>query len=207
MGNTASSGKVTPQDRAILQMKMQRDNLANTSKKLTIIMKKETQIAREALSRNDKRTALLALKKKKFQESSINRIQEQLLTLESLINTVEFKLVEKDFVYGLKQGNEILKQLNKELSLEKVDKIMDSSEENVRYQQEVDLELSRNLNRTDELEIDQELQQLIDEQTGPILPQVPKTELLPDVPTHEIKQDGEEEEEEANKRESLLLAA
>lgn len=186
MGNSSSSPKITAQDRAILQMKVQRDNLNNTSKKLGVVIQRETEMAKELLKRGDKKRALLALKKKKFQESSVDRISEQLLTLETLISTVEFKLVEKDFVYGLQQGNEILKQLNQELNLDKIENIMDKALDSVEYQQEVDLELSRNLNRADELAIDEELQLLIDAEQPALLPEAPTHEILPEAPTHEI---------------------
>jgi charged multivesicular body protein 6 len=37
-------------------------------------------------------------------------------------------------MHGLELGNEVLKQLHKEVSLEKVDKLMDETREGVEYQ-------------------------------------------------------------------------
>ncbi|ODV95737.1 hypothetical protein PACTADRAFT_41862 [Pachysolen tannophilus NRRL Y-2460] len=220
MGNTSSvsSPRVTPQDKAILQMKLQRDKLIKTQTRLSVIMNKEKQIAIEALQQNNKQRALLALKKKKYQESSINRINDQLISLENLINSIEFKLIEKDFLYGLEQGNKILTQLNKEVSIEKVDKLMDTTQEGIRYQQEVDDMLSQRLNRSEEMEVDEELKELERQELG--LPEVKKepkelSELseLPEVPKTDIEEEPVEElpeqsiQKKEREREEELLAS
>lgn len=38
-------------------------------------------------------------------------------------------------MYGLKQGNEVLKQLNKEMDLATVEKLMDDTREGIAYQE------------------------------------------------------------------------
>lgn len=43
--------------------------------------------------------------------------------------------MEKDVLYGLKQGNSVLTQLNKEMSVENVEKLMSETAEAVAYQQ------------------------------------------------------------------------
>lgn len=42
--------------------------------------------------------------------------------------------MEKDVLYGLKQGNSVLTQLNKEMSIENVEKLMSETAEGVAYQ-------------------------------------------------------------------------
>jgi charged multivesicular body protein 6 len=42
--------------------------------------------------------------------------------------------VEKDVIYGLKQGNSVLTQLNKEMSLENVERLMSDTADAVAYQ-------------------------------------------------------------------------
>lgn len=51
------------------------------------------------------------------------------------MSQIEFSLVEKDVLYGLKQGNSVLTQLNKEMSVENVEKLMSETAEAVAYQQ------------------------------------------------------------------------
>jgi charged multivesicular body protein 6 len=43
--------------------------------------------------------------------------------------------VEKDVVFGLQQGSAVLKEINKEMSLESVDKLMDDTADAIAYQQ------------------------------------------------------------------------
>jgi len=51
------------------------------------------------------------------------------------VQGIEFSLVEKDVLFGLQQGNEVLKQLNKELDINKVEKLMDETREGIAYQE------------------------------------------------------------------------
>jgi charged multivesicular body protein 6 len=43
--------------------------------------------------------------------------------------------VEKDVVFGLKQGNAVLKEINQEMSLESVEKLMDDTADAIAYQE------------------------------------------------------------------------
>lgn len=137
MSSGRKAPKITSQDKAILQLKIQRDKLRKTSIKVQTVIKRENEIARQCVRKGDKRRALLALKKRKYQENLLDTVGKQSDSLETLINTIEFKLIEKDVVYGLQEGNKVLKQLNTELSVDKVDKIMDETAEGVSYQEEL----------------------------------------------------------------------
>lgn len=48
--------------------------------------------------------------------------------------SIEFSLVEKDVVFGLQQGNSVLKEIHKELSVESVERLMSETAEGVAYQ-------------------------------------------------------------------------
>jgi charged multivesicular body protein 6 len=122
--------------RAILDMKIQRDKLHQYQKRITIITDRERAIANECLARGDKPTALLALRRKKYQESLLEKTDSQLEQLEKLTSSVEFALVQKDVLYGLKQGTQVLQQIHKEMGgLEAVEQLMGESEEARAYQQ------------------------------------------------------------------------
>lgn len=77
--------KVTGRDRAILDMKMQRDNLKRYNRNIQSILNRETEIAKQCLRSGDKRRVLLALRQKKFQEGLLERTEEQLIILEQLV--------------------------------------------------------------------------------------------------------------------------
>ena len=116
-------------------MKNQRDKLHQYQKRITIITNREKEIAKECLRNGDKSRALLALRKKKYQESLLAKTDQQLAQLEMLTSDVEFALVQKDVVFGLQQGTSVLKQIHHEMGgLERVELIMGENEEARAYQ-------------------------------------------------------------------------
>lgn len=142
-------------------MKNQRDKLHQYQKRITIITDRETSIARECLARGDRPRALLALRRKKFQESLLAKTDSQLETLEQLTANVEFALVQKDVIYGLQQGTSVLKQIHSEMGgLEQVDKLMGENQEAIAYQKEVSAMLAGEMSNADEDEVEDELEAL-----------------------------------------------
>ena len=73
-------------------MKLQRDKLQQYQKKITVLTDRETQIARECLRNKQPEKAKLALRRKKYQESLLQKTDQQLAQLEILVNDVEFAL-------------------------------------------------------------------------------------------------------------------
>jgi hypothetical protein len=111
-------------------MKNQRDKLQQYQKRITIVSERETEVARECLRRGDKKKALVALRRKKYQESLLENTDKQLAQLEQLVNDVEFARVQADVIYGLKQGTDVLKMMNKEIGgIEAVDQLLGEAEE------------------------------------------------------------------------------
>jgi len=116
-------------------MKNQRDKLRQYQKKITVITDREKEIAKECLQRGDKKKALLALRRKKYQESLLAKTDAQLAQLEILTSDVEFALVQKDVLFGLQQGTAVLKEIHREMGgIENVEKILGESEEAQAYQ-------------------------------------------------------------------------
>lgn len=125
-----------PYFRAILDLKNQRDKIQQYQKRITILTDRETDIAKQCLARNDRRRALLALRRKKYQESLLDKTNNQLAQLEQLTSQVEFALVQKDVLYGLQQGTQVLQTINKEMGgIEAVDRLMGETEEARAYQE------------------------------------------------------------------------
>ncbi len=48
--------------------------------------------------------------------------------------SIEFSLIEVSVVHGLKQGNDVLKEIHKELNVEQVEKLLEESHEAREYQ-------------------------------------------------------------------------
>jgi charged multivesicular body protein 6 len=117
-------------------MKNQRDKLHQYQRRITVLTNRETEIAKALLAKGDKPRALLALRRKKYQESLLAKTDAQLEQLEKLTASVEFALVQKDVVFGLEQGTKVLGEIHKEMGgIEHVEKLMGENAEAVAYQQ------------------------------------------------------------------------
>ncbi|OCK94562.1 charged multivesicular body protein-like protein 6 [Cenococcum geophilum 1.58] len=174
MGNSGSSQKISAQDKAILDMKNQRDKLHQYQKRITVITDREKEIAKECLQRDDKKKALLALRRKKYQESLLVKTDAQLAQLEILTSDVEFALVQKDVLFGLQQGTAVLKEIHREMGgIENVEKLLGESEEAQAYQREVSEMLGGRMSNQDEDEVEDELDALEAEVSGVKLPDAP----------------------------------
>lgn len=121
--------------RAILDLKIQRDKLHQYQKRIATITTREIEIAKECLRSGNKQKALLALRRKKYQESLLAKTDQQLAQLQALTSDVEFALVQKDVLFGLQQGTAVLKEIHKEMGgLDKVGMILEESAEAQAYQ-------------------------------------------------------------------------
>jgi len=200
-------GRVTEHDKAVLDLKVQRDKLMQYQKRMKTVVEKEKETARQLLKEGKKDKALLVLKKKKRQEQLLAQSEAQLDNVSQMIDSVEFAQMEKDVFDKLKSGNEVLTALNKEMSIEKIDALMEETEEALAVQREIEEALSGHLTTEDDAEIEDELAALNDEQEEELAAQ------LPDAPKTKVEVDEEEEEEEeapkkkvSNKKKEAVLA-
>ncbi|KAJ3480884.1 hypothetical protein NLG97_g7957 [Lecanicillium saksenae] len=191
-GNTS---KVTAQDKAILDLKIQRDKLQQYQRRITILTDKETDIAKQMLAKGDKPRALLALRRKKYQLGLLAKTDAQLEQLEQLTSSVEFAQIQKDVVFGLQQGTKVLQEIHKEMGgIEHVEKLMGETADAIAYQKEVSEMLGGRISNQDEDEVEDELAAMeaqIRRPAGRVqddLPSVPNANL----PGHEQRVPEEE---------------
>ncbi|KAK1998566.1 Snf7 family protein [Colletotrichum falcatum] len=187
MGGNAS--KVTAQDKAILDLKLQRDKLHQYQRRITVLTDKETAVAKQMLAKGDKPRALLALRRKKYQESLLQKTDAQLEQLEKLTSSVEFAMIQKDVVFGLQQGTKVLKEIHSEMGgIEHVEKLMGETADAIAYQKEVSDMLGGRISVQDEEEVEDELAALEasvaaeDAARNP-----PRQHKLPTVPDTELR--------------------
>ncbi|KAJ7275159.1 Snf7 family [Mycena haematopus] len=202
MGATQSTPKITAQDRAILDLKLQRDKLKQYQKKIQVVLDREHAIAKTHLAAGNKDRAVIALRRRKYQQSLLLKTDGQLETLEELVSTIEFSLVEVSVLHGLKQGNEVLKEIQKEMNVESVEKLMDETQEAREYQREIGELLANNLTADEEDAVQEELRQLEAEAVGEAAPVE-----LPSVPTHEPVPERTPEPARSEARGRVPLAA
>ncbi|KAI9461808.1 Snf7 family [Boletus coccyginus] len=178
MGSSQSTPKITRQDRAILDLKLQRDKLKQYQKKIQVILEREHQIAKSHLIAGDKDRALIALRRRKYQQSLFLRTDDQLAALEQQVSMIEFSLVEVSVLHGLKQGNEVLKEIHREMSLESVERLMEETHEAREYQREISNLLANQLTLEEEDAVQAELLELQAGSEPPlVLPSPPKGQL------------------------------
>ncbi|PPQ62978.1 hypothetical protein CVT24_006084, partial [Panaeolus cyanescens] len=145
MGSNQSLPKITPQDRAILDLKLQRDKLKQYQKKVCFV-------------RN--------------------------------VATIEFSLVEVSVLHGLKQGNEVLKEIHKEMNVESVEKLLEESAEAREYQKEISDMLANNLSLDEEDDVQRELLALQEEIETEASHQIELPTVPNDVPVATVKEDS-----------------
>ncbi|KAJ3750545.1 Snf7 family [Lentinula detonsa] len=160
MGGNQSVPKITAQDWAILDLKLQRDKVKQYQKNLQAILDREEVIAKQHLAAGHKDRALVALRRRKYQQGLLLKTDGQLENLQQLVSTIEFSLVEVSVLHGLKQGNEVLKELHKEMNPESVERLLEETAEAREYQREIDEMLANNLTLDEEDAVQAELRAL-----------------------------------------------
>jgi charged multivesicular body protein 6 len=169
-------------------MKNQRDELHRYQKRITTVTTRETEIAKQCLSQGNKSGALLALRRKKYQETLLSKTDSQLEQLEKLTNSVEFALVQKDVYFGLKEGTRVLKQINSEMKIEDIERLAEETAEAKAYQQEVSEMLGGMMSNQEEDEVEDELEALEAEVKGVEVPHMPDAPVQ-DLPTRVTSED------------------
>lgn len=202
MGGKPSAPKITAQDRAILDLKLQRDKLRQYQKKIQFVQDREEQIAKEYLAKGEKDRALLALRRRKYQQGLLVKTDGQLQTLEELVSTIEFSLVEVSVLHGLKQGNDVLKMIHSEMNVESVEKLLEETADAQAYQREISEMLANTLTLDDEDAVQAELAELQREALGQQLPKLPDApkESLPTPVQQETAEDQPQAETEEHRK-------
>ncbi|TNM96792.1 hypothetical protein fugu_014948 [Takifugu bimaculatus] len=149
-GRKSQPSRVTEQDKAILQLKQQRDKLKQYQKRITLQLEKERLLAKQLLKDGRKEKALLLLKKKRYQDQLLDKTENQVSTLELMVHDIEFMQIEIRVIEGLKVGNECLKSMHEIMSMEDVERILDETQESVEYQRHIDEMLAGALTQEDE---------------------------------------------------------
>uniref|UniRef100_H2NV00 Charged multivesicular body protein 6 n=1 Tax=Pongo abelii TaxID=9601 RepID=H2NV00_PONAB len=118
MGNLfgrKKQSRVTEQNKAILQLKQQRDKLRQYQKRIAQQLERERALARQLLRDGRKERAKLLLKKKRYQEQLLDRTENQISSLEAMVQSIEFTQIEMKVMEGLQFGNECLNKMHQQI--------------------------------------------------------------------------------------------
>uniref|UniRef100_A0A8D1ZMI9 Charged multivesicular body protein 6 n=1 Tax=Sus scrofa TaxID=9823 RepID=A0A8D1ZMI9_PIG len=148
------------------QLKQQRDKLRQYQKRITQQLEREREIARQLLRDGRKERAKLLLKKKRYREQLLDKTENQITSLETMVQSIEFTQIEMKVMEGLQFGNECLNKMHQVMSIEEVERILDETQEAVEYQRQIDELLAGSFTQEDEAAILEELD-AITQVTGP----------------------------------------
>uniref|UniRef100_A0AAY5LC95 Charged multivesicular body protein 6 n=1 Tax=Esox lucius TaxID=8010 RepID=A0AAY5LC95_ESOLU len=180
--------RVTEQDRAVLQLKQQRDKLKQYQKRISLQLEKERNLAKQLLKDGKKEKALLLLKKKRYQDQLLDKTENQISNLERMVNICHLSNIAPQDIA---------------MSIEDVERIMEETQEAIQYQRELDEMLAGSLTQEDDDAVLAELEALT--QGALDLPEVP-VESLPEVPDV-TKEELEPHPERQRKKQKEMLAA
>ncbi|CRH02852.1 vacuolar-sorting protein SNF7, putative [Plasmodium relictum] len=138
-----------------------REAIDALEKKQVQVEKKIKQMeieAKQKVDQNQMNNAKILLKRKKLYEQELENILNNRLTLEDNMINLENMHLHKIAVNALSYAANTHKKLNNEINTQKVEKIIDTIQENKEIQEEVNQALNFNLiNNVDDDEIDKEL--------------------------------------------------
>lgn len=207
MSSKSKGGKKAAQiseaDKAVLDLKIKRDMLHKHKKQVQAVMAREKEIATALLKEGKKDKALLALRKRKQQGKLIEKTDEQILRMEELVNGVETAQRDKQVFEAVRIGTEALKEMQKETSIEEVEKLMQDTQEAMDYQKEVEAMLAGQISDVDEAAMESELEAMAAEMgvAQPSQADIGKAPAVPAteptlVPGGQAAAEEEEEEED-----------
>ena len=170
-----------------------RDQIELLEKRNRFIEKKKISLVNEAkqkLNGGDKKGALLILNQKKKVESEIEKNQGTQLLLENQLSALECATINKEVITSLMVGNKAIKQINKDLSPEKIDDLMDDIQEETDNYKAIQDAMTQPLQQIyDDDELLQELDEICEEDKEDKVIQnllnvdgVDELKMLPDVP-------------------------
>uniref|UniRef100_A0A7S0CM05 Charged multivesicular body protein 6 n=1 Tax=Proboscia inermis TaxID=420281 RepID=A0A7S0CM05_9STRA len=178
-----SGGSITPTDRAILDLKNSRDRLNRYRNKLDLDSAKLRLKATKYNADGNKTKALALLRLRKHKVNETEKVEEQLLNVLQMVDTIQSTQNDMEIVKAMKVGKNSLDRLHQEMSVDDVVEMMDQVAEGIETENEINRILSEQVgvNSADENDIlEAELEELMASENSAIqqnLPIVPDTEL------------------------------
>lgn len=172
------ASRVNKDDKAIAEVKLTRDKVKNYLKKLDHSITLCKEAVKECIRNKQKDKAMLALRKQKYLEKNLETGRGELLNLENLVLNIENAQIQKNVYEAMKQGNDFLKNMNQQLTLDDVEKLMEETAEAIEYQQQVGEALAQQGIKEDDTDLLEQLEQLDSVEALEVdLPSVPEKKI------------------------------
>ena len=153
-----------------------REQIALLEKRKDVIKNKQediTENAKKKAKNGDKKGALLLLNQRKKNETEMDSMTSSQVLLENQLFTLESAAMNKETFNVLRNGNDAIKQINKGLTPDVIDEIMDDIQETQDTSQQIQTMLNAPLQTIyEDAELLAELEGLQEEESL-ILPSVP----------------------------------
>jgi len=114
---------LSPEDKAILDCKQSRDKIKGYIKRLELNETSQRNRAKELLKNKEKDKAKHCLSQSKMYKIQIENAQNQLSAVEDQINRIDMAKTQKDVFNVLENTNKVLTELQKEVNIERLEKI------------------------------------------------------------------------------------
>jgi charged multivesicular body protein 6 len=133
----SKGNNLTIDETVILQIKQCRDKIKNYIKKLEKDESLNKEKAKEMLRKSDREKAKIFLNKSKVCSTYIENYQNQLNMIEDQLNNIQMTKQQKETFDVLQKGNQVLKELQREVNLERLENISEELNELKQSQEEV----------------------------------------------------------------------
>uniref|UniRef100_A0A6G3MH22 Charged multivesicular body protein 6 (Trinotate prediction) n=1 Tax=Henneguya salminicola TaxID=69463 RepID=A0A6G3MH22_HENSL len=153
--------RLTEKDKAILELKTQRDSLKNYQLRLSQKQAQGKQKVREFMKNNNLERAKFFLRKKIYLDKLTLQADTQIEALENMIEKLDFSEIQIKVIDGLKNGSECLKKLQQSIDLDLVEDILETTQEAIEKNNEINQMLFGMMEPQDEDDIEKELNDLI----------------------------------------------
>ncbi|KAG2492806.1 hypothetical protein HYH03_008966 [Edaphochlamys debaryana] len=171
---------ITDADRAILSLKTQRKKLEDQEKLINTRLERHGEVARQLAAEGRRDRALLALRKKKLSERQLGQLHSLIINVEEMLSNIESTKKQTAVFSALQQSNDALKQLQAQVKLEDVQRLLDDTAEAKAYQEELSALLGEQLSEGEDAEVEAELaalEEVVHDEEKLAMPTAPQTKV------------------------------
>ncbi|GLI71320.1 hypothetical protein VaNZ11_016479 [Volvox africanus] len=171
---------ITDVDRAILSLKTQRKKLEDQEKLLNMRLGRHAEVASQLTKEGRRDRALLVLKKKKLSEKQLVQLHGLIINVAEMLSNIEMMKKQTAVFAALQSSTAALKQLQAQVKLEDVQRLLDDTTEAKQYQEELAALLGQQLSDVDNSEVEAELaalEEVVADEEKLEMPRVPTTKF------------------------------
>ncbi|PNH08195.1 Vacuolar protein sorting-associated protein 20 2, partial [Tetrabaena socialis] len=147
---------------------------------INLRLERHGEVARQLAAEGRRDRALLALRKKKLSEKQLEQLHGLLLNVEGMLSNIETTKKQTAVFTALQQSNATLKQLQAQVRLEDVQRLLDDTAEARQYGEELAALLGQQLTDGDDAEVEAELsalEEVVLDEEQLAMPKAPATKV------------------------------